>query len=192
MILRVAALLFLILTATLGSRAVACSCAPPQGAEVSVRAANAVVLAEVVSSEQHRNATDTIVENVVFRVIETFKGTPAPGSLLRTQSTLGPAGPCGISVKNSPVWLESTEEGKQVPTQLGGRWVIYVPDRQPFELSMCGPSVPVEAGGSGVLRELRALKATPHSTPKPMTKPQSGFIPPGSMRSATDSSRECS
>jgi hypothetical protein len=161
-ILRVAPSLFFMLVVVLGSDAVACSCAPPQSVESSVRKASSVVLAEVVSSEQRRSAADAVTEDVTFRVIETFKGTLKPGSLLRTHSNLGPAGPCGISVKNSPVWLETPVKGKPTPTSLAGRWVIYAPEKQPFELSMCGPSVPMEAGGGGVLRQLRVLAKRDH------------------------------
>lgn len=162
MILRIATSLFLILAVVLGSDAVACSCAPPQSVESSVRKASFVVLAKVVSSDQRRSAADAVTEDVTFRVIEIFKGTLKPGSLLRTHSNLGPAGPCGISVKNSPVWLESVVKGKPAPTPLAGRWVIYAPETRPFELGMCGPSVPMEAGGGGVLRELRALTKRDH------------------------------
>jgi hypothetical protein len=156
-IARVATLLLLVLAVIHGSDAVACSCAPPESVESSVRRASIVVLAEVVSSVQHRSASDAVTEDVTFRVIKTFKGTLKPGSLLRTQSNLGPAGPCGVSVKNSPVWLEFLVKDKPTPTPLAGRWVIYAPEKQPFELSMCGPSVPMEAGGGDVLRQLRAL-----------------------------------
>jgi hypothetical protein len=127
--------------------------------ESSVGKASIVVLAEVVSSEQHPTGPNSsaIAEDVIFRVIDPFKGPSRRGDLLRTRSILGPSGPCGISVKNSPVWLESTVNGKPRATKLSGLWVIYGTEKQPFELSQCGPSVAMEAGGGGVLRQIRAL-----------------------------------
>ena len=165
MLLRVSTSLLVSLTIFLGSEAFACSCAPPRGVDASVREASVVVLAEVVSSEQHPTAANasTITEEVTFRVLETFKGTSKRGDLLRTRSTLGPAGPCGVSVKNSPVWLESLVNGKPIPTKLSGRWVLYGGQSQPFELNMCGPSIAMEAGGGGALRQLRGLAKRAHS-----------------------------
>jgi hypothetical protein len=45
-------------------------------------------------------------------------------------------------------------ERKDHPLRLSGIWVIYGGSQQPFELSGCGPSKPLEAGGVGDLSQL--------------------------------------
>jgi hypothetical protein len=151
-----------------GSDAIACSCGPRENVKSAVREAAVVVIADVVSIEQHRIAREKdssdITEEVKFRVVETFKGPKKPGDLLSIRSNLGPAGSCGISAKNSPVWLEAVKDGKSTATRLSGRWVIFGYGKSPFELNMCGHSAPMESGGEYAVRRLRALS-------KHMTKP---------------------
>lgn len=151
-----------------GSDAIACSCGPREGVKSAVREAAVVVIADVISLEQHKIAggkdSFDITEEVTFRVVETFKGPQKPGDLLSIRPTLGPAGSCGISAKNSPVWLESVKHGKSTATRLSGRWVIFGYGKSPFELNMCGNSAPMESGGEYAVRQLRALS-------KHMTKP---------------------
>ena len=133
--------------------------------------ATVVVLAQLVSSVQHSTADNAdvraITEEATFRVIEAFKGGLRSGDLLAIRSNLGPMGPCGVSAKNSPVWLERWKNGKAIATHLSGRWVIYGQGKEPFELNMCSHSAPAESGGAYELRRLRALTKHAKTTSNP-------------------------
>jgi hypothetical protein len=141
--------------------AMACSCGPRGSVESALRDATVVVVADVVSIEQY-SATGQpnsryIIEEATFKIVETLKGALRPGDLLPIRSNLGPAGPCGVSAKNSPVWLETVKNGKSMAIPLSGRWVIYGQGKAPFELDPCSHSTPIEAGGEYELRRLREL-----------------------------------
>ena len=123
-----------------------CSCAYPKSTKDAFDEAKFVVLGEAVATKQHRpdpSKPSFIVEDDVFRVILAFKGGLRPGELFRVRSVIYPEGGCGLSAKNSPVWLY---ERKGHPLRLSGIWVIYG-GTQPFSLTECGPSKPIEAGG---------------------------------------------
>jgi len=163
--------LFLVGAVLFDCPALACSCGPRGSVESALQNATVVVLAQLVSSVQHSTADNAdvraITEEATFRVIETFKGGLRSGDLLAIRSNLGPMGPCGISAKNSPVWLEMAKNGKSVATHLSGRWVIYGQGKGPFELDMCSHSAPIESGGAYELHRLRVL--TKHA--KTMSNP---------------------
>jgi hypothetical protein len=156
-----------VILAGLGSEACACSCSKPMRIELALREARLIVIAEAVSVEQHPrygNANPTAVtEDAQFKVIETLKGARRPGDVLHIRSELGP-GACGVSARNSPVWLETMVKGKPVGRPLSGRWLIYVmadASRGPtaIELSLCGRSSPLEVNGAKEARRLHSLIA---------------------------------
>jgi hypothetical protein len=157
--------------AQLGSEVYACSCAKPAPIESALREADLIVIAEAVSIEQrprYADSTSTVVtEDAKFKIIETLKGARHPGEFLRIRSNIG-AGACGVSAKNSPVWLETIEKGKPVGRPLSGRWLIYVmtaegQDSTTIELSLCGRSSPMEVNGETEARRLRGLIAAQDS-----------------------------
>jgi hypothetical protein len=143
--------------------ALACSGPPPPSIEDALRDARVVVLAQVMSTKQHTvgatKGRPVTLEEATFRVIRTFKGSFRPGDLLPTRSLIGP-GPCGMSARNSPVWLTEVEKkgAEPVPAKLSGRWVIFGQGHPPFALDMGGRSIPLEAGGEDTLRQLEALR----------------------------------
>lgn len=144
----------------LGSDAFACSCGPRGNVEFSLLQATDVVIADVVSVEQHSATDDAsspyVTETATFRIVETLKGGSRAGDLLPIHSNLGP-GPCGMSVKNFPVWLETVKKGKPTPVPLSGRWLIYGQGERPFELNRCSRTKPMELGGEHEARRIRAL-----------------------------------
>ena len=157
--------LSVLLLALLANQALACSCAPRPSTQSALDAAAFVVVADAVSSEQHPAFDDpkftTVTEHATFRIVETLKGSQRPGDLLHVRSTIG-IGACGVSARNSPVWLEELKTGKTVAPQLSGRWLIYAranegSEATAIELSLCGSSAPMEAGGEGDVRRLRRL-----------------------------------
>lgn len=124
-----------------------CSCTSPISIRDAFDEADVVVLGQAVAIKQHRPGApqqSPIVEDDVFRVIMAFKGTLKPGEIFRVRSVIYPDGACGLSARNSPAWLY---ERKGHPLRLSGIWVIYGGKKQPFTLSGCGPSKPIEAGG---------------------------------------------
>jgi hypothetical protein len=151
--------------ALLANNVLACSCAARPSIDSALDEAAFVVLADAVSIEQHPAFSDskstTVTEHVTFRVIETLKGSQRPGDLVYVRSTIG-IGACGVSARNSPVWLEELKDGKTVAPKLSGRWLIYAranegSEATAIELSLCGRSSPIEAGGEGDLQRLRRL-----------------------------------
>lgn len=138
-----------------------CSCAPPKSTEEAFKEAEVVVLGEAISiTHQPSEASpqSVIVEDDVFRVILAFKGNLKPGDLFRVRSVIYRAGGCGLSAENSPVWIY---ERNGHPVHLSGIWVVYGGKRQPFTLSGCGPSKPIEGGGLGDLQDLARLTDKP-------------------------------
>jgi hypothetical protein len=160
-----------VLLAQLGSEVYACSCSKQTPIASALREADLIVIAEAVSIEQrprYADSTSTIVtEDAQFKIVEILKGARHPGEFLRIRSSIG-AGACGVSTKNSPVWLETIEKGKSVGRPLSGRWLIYVmtaegQDGTTIELSLCGRSSPMEVNGENEARRLRRLIASQNS-----------------------------
>jgi len=143
------------------SIASACSGSPPK-LEDAFNHADAVVVAQLVSTELTPTEGDTsgrmVTENAVFKVIESFKGSFAKGDLLHVRTNLGP-GSCGRSTKNNPAWIESFDErGKPIVPKLSGKWLIYGSGQEPYELSMLTRAAPMEFGGDDDVPDLRKLK----------------------------------
>jgi hypothetical protein len=141
--------------------AVACSGPPPPSPNDALKAAKMVVVAELISTEQHPASKDksgrVIREDATFRILEVFKGPYRKGDVIHTVSEIGP-GPCGLSAKNTPVSFEKVgKDNKPYAPVLSGRWVIYGLGPEPYELNMLSRSKPMEFGGSADVRELRGL-----------------------------------
>jgi hypothetical protein len=154
---RLLGLLLAILCFNPFAEALGCSCAYPKSTRDAFDEAKVVVLGEAISIKQHPIGAPqplSIVEDDVFRAILVFKGSLRPGELFRVRSIINSAGGCGLSARNSPVWLYKQ---KGQPLRLSGIWVIYGGGKQPFTLSGCGSSKPIEAGGIEDLHKLVQL-----------------------------------
>jgi hypothetical protein len=149
----------------------ACSCAPPPELEIALAQADAVFVGALVSVTQ-TDISDTpggkyLTEVATFRIIRSWKNNPHSGETITLRSALGP-GACGISANNSPPWLEhfNSETRAARPSRLSGKWLVYAygKRKQPYELSACTRSKPIEAGGRSEIHKLDRLStATLHS-----------------------------
>jgi len=131
--------------------AIACNGPPPPSAIDALKAANLVIVADLISTEQHPSPGDisgrVITEDATFKILEVFKGTYRVGDVIHIVSTIGP-GPCGMSAKNSPTVIEGV-------SVLSGRWLIYGYGSEPYELNMMTRTKPMEFGGDTDANELR-------------------------------------
>jgi len=141
--------------------AIACNGPPPPSAIDALKAANLVIVADLISTEQHPSPGDisgrVITEDATFKILEVFKGTYRVGDVIHIVSTIGP-GPCGMSAKNSPAAIESVgkDHKTDVPV-LSGRWLIYGYGSEPYELNMMTRTKPMEFGGDTETNELRRV-----------------------------------
>lgn len=144
------------------SAAIACSC---DKVEISkaLEQSTIVAVARVVSTHQTPVADDPsgkyIVEDASFEVIERIKVTKKIGDRIQVRSEIGP-GSCGRSARNSPIWLEevsvpSSDVPKAFP--ISDTWLIFGYDNEPYELSMCTRSSPMNLRGANDLEIVRKL-----------------------------------
>lgn len=140
--------------------AAACSCAKPSTVREGLAKATAVFRAATISvSHDQRTVGDGtirtyITERATLKVLEVWKGDLKVDDLVSVESDIG-VGSCGRSVSNAPV---STEEappsGAIPPAKLSGEWIIFAYGKQPYSLSVCSLSKPIEAA-NGIEAELR-------------------------------------
>lgn len=142
--------------------AVACSCGKAEIAEALDQATD-VVVARLVSATQTPAVEDAsgkyVVEYASFDVIETIKGSRRVAEKIQIRSEIGP-GPCGRSARNSPMWLEdasSTPSDAPKAVSISDTWLIYGYGREPYELSACSRSLPIELVDKNELERLRQL-----------------------------------
>jgi hypothetical protein len=133
----------------IAGEAVACNC-PPRTMVEEYRESTAVFLGKIVSVSQkplkdkQRGATPHfVVEYATMAVLKAWKGTKI-GQIVRLRSEIGP-GPCGISCRNNPPWLLETRphSRKTAPAKVSDRWLVYGYNREPYELSLCSRSLPI-------------------------------------------------
>lgn len=145
-----------LLAAVLGGEAVACSCAPPRGSEQEQIAqayaqSDSVTLAKIEAVTQFPVAENPnyLVEEVTFRIVEVLKGHHIVGSTVHTRSVLG--GACGKPAKNNPPWItEMNERGEESAVVFSEEWLIYASGSEPYELSLCSRSGPLNLRGRDV------------------------------------------
>jgi hypothetical protein len=142
----------------LHSKAFACSCVMPKGSEKqqvasALRSASEVLIAKVQSVKHSPIPGDTsgkyITEEAVFIVIEVLKGEKRRGDQVAIKSSIGP-GPCGRSARNDPPWLDVVSEKvprSVAPAKISDTWLIYGEGAEPYELSHCSRSSPLEVEG---------------------------------------------
>jgi hypothetical protein len=117
--------------------ATACSGPAPPSPNDALKAANIVVVAELISTNQHPVSGDKsgriITEDATFKILEVFKGLYRKGDVIHTVSEIGP-GPCVMSAKNNPVYIESIgKDNKPYAPVHSGRWLIYGYGPEPYE-----------------------------------------------------------
>lgn len=150
------------LLAVVSGQAVACSCGTVEISAVLEKSKD-IVVARVIDVVQSPAAGDirggNIVERASFEVIETIKGSKRVGDKIQTRSEIGP-GPCGISARNEPMWLEQAESpSSDVPKAfpVSDTWLIFGGDEEPYELSLCSRSSPLNVRGAEDLELVRHL-----------------------------------
>lgn len=150
------------LLAVVSGQAVACSCTKVEISDV-IEESKDIVVARVVDAVQSSAAGDVsgryVVEQASFEVIETIKGSKRVGQKIQTRSEIGP-GPCGISARNEPMWLEQAQSPpsdapKAFP--VSDTWLIFGRDEEPYELSLCSRSSPLNVRGAEDLELVRNL-----------------------------------
>jgi hypothetical protein len=153
------------------AKAQACSCVGPgdlseeEQIEKEFSEADAVVIARVVMVKQSLVAEDHSgvhrIEDAQFVVAEILKGSHKMGETIHVRSNLG-GGTCGRSARNDPPWLEIASE--TVPSAssvavLSDEWLIYAHGSQPYELSNCSRSFPMNLRGGEDADYLRGVLA---------------------------------
>jgi hypothetical protein len=147
------------------SRGEACSCMQLSGSVAEQVAqsqdrAQTVFVARLLRStlgpdRQHRNL---VVENAQFKVMQVFKGALREGQIIDVRQVVS-AGSCGQSSTNNPPWMLAQEKPGEPPkpVKVSREWLIYAYGPEPYELSRCSRSAPLNAGGGEDVKLLRAL-----------------------------------
>lgn len=131
----------------------ACSCGMYGGTHQQQvqRALNDAAAVLVVKIRHVNQFTDTnaegwspLTEDVQFVVLEVLKGRDdfRRGQPVATRSTISP-GACGIPARNEPGWMMEISGDTEIPTRFSDTWLIYVYGAEPFSLSMCTRSLPL-------------------------------------------------
>lgn len=152
--------------------ATSCSCAPPDGLteeeqiESEFLAADAVIVARVISTKHSVRPEDPtgqyLIEDASFVVTEVLKGTHKVGESVQVRSILG-GGSCGRSARNNPPWLEMTNSspvsGPPVLTiaVISDEWLIYGWGAEPYALSNCSRSFPMNLRGGSDAEYIRSV-----------------------------------
>ena len=143
----------------------ACSCVALKGTsaeqvEQSLADAPFVFVARLTRSSlgpdrEHRKLA---VETAHFQVVEVFKGPLTVGQIVLINQVLS-AGTCGQSSTNDPPWMYAQPKPgvEPAPVKISKKWLIYAYGGEPFELSRCTRSAPLNAGGDEDVKVLRAL-----------------------------------
>jgi hypothetical protein len=161
---------FLLLTLALTARADACSCAPFKGtprevAQAALDSADAVFVAKlrrtVVAPDPQESRM--LVEDALFVVVEVIKGDLLLGQPVHVHQVVSD-GSCGMSSTNDPVTWEDVVQpategspGIVMPATFSKEWLIYAHGAEPYQLSSCSRSAPLNMGGEEELKLLREL-----------------------------------
>lgn len=165
----------LLITLAAASRADACSCVMLKGTQAeqvgqSLADARAVFVARLTRSSvgPDREHRKVVAESAQFEVLEVFKGTLTVGQTVSVNQVVS-AGSCGQSSTNDPPWMFAQKKPNTLPepVKISRQWLIYAYGEEPFELSRCTRSAPLNVGGEDDVKMLRAiarrtLGETPH------------------------------
>ena len=136
--------------------AIACSCplyghlSETEQIDQELKNSIAVFVAKVATVTQMPQDSEgkSILEDAQFVVLEVFKGAIKAGTAVRIHSHVG-SGLCGKSARNDPSWLEVSERGKpDTMAKFSDTWLIYAHGSEPFELSFCDRSFPMNLRGN--------------------------------------------
>ena len=155
-----AAILFSFLI--ISTNSFACSKPPPENVEKSLKESKAVFLAVAKSIKvvpRHNEKFMWVDEEVVFEVIESWKGKQKVGDILNFDTTVW-AGGCGLSAgaynfnfeDTTPDGLKKANESKH-----SNVWLIYSFEENPHSLDGASRTTPIENGGAQDMRELYRL-----------------------------------
>ena len=143
----------------------ACSCLRLMGTraeqvEISQADAQAVFVAQLTRSSlgPDREHRKLVVETAHFKVVEVFKGPLKVGDTVIVNQVVS-AGSCGQSSSNDPPWMFAQKDARSVPepVKFSKKWLIYAYGPEPYELSRCTRSAPLNAGGDEDVKLLRSL-----------------------------------
>jgi hypothetical protein len=160
--------LFFLATTAFQAETFACSCAGSKESEErqvtsAFQDATEVLVAKVESVRHPQipgyTSGESTVEDTVFIVVEVLKGNKRLGDHLATRSSIGP-GLCGRSARNDPPWIEPVSKGtphESTSIQISDTWVVYGYGTEPYELSFCSRSSPLNVNGARDLKVLRGV-----------------------------------
>ena len=154
------AILFLSLIISLDS--FACSKPPPDNVEKSLKESTAVFLAIAKSIKvvpRYNGKFMWVDEEVMFEVIESWKGKQKTGDILNFNTTVW-AGGCGLSAGSYGFNFEDTTlDGlkKASESKHSNVWLIYSYEETPRSLNGASRTTPIENGGAQDMRELYRL-----------------------------------
>lgn len=138
----------------------ACSCPMPGSVREALAKATVVFRGSAVSVSVDQNPIGTntvrtyVTERATVQVLEVWKGSLKVGDRVSVESSVG-VGACGRSLTNSPSSIDEVLPGGEIaPMKLSGEWIIFADGEQPFQVSLCSLSRPIEAAG-GLETELR-------------------------------------
>ncbi len=140
----------------------ACSKPPLENVETSFKESKAVFLATAKTIKvvpRYNGKFMWVDEEVVFEVIESWKGKQKIGDTLNFNTTVY-AGGCGLSAGSynfnfedtTPDGLKKANESKH-----SNVWLIYSYEEIPHSLDGASRTSPIESGGAKDLRELYKL-----------------------------------
>jgi hypothetical protein len=142
---RIATVSALIWLAFVANQAVACSCNAPPTAYDAAAKSRVVVLAKL-KSVALRSSPSAILpapidEFATMEVVKSWRGPHRVGQTIRV-TTAHESSMCGIPFRE-PLWEDvDSPNPKRIP--LSGNWVIISSSREPYEVSICNSSRPVE------------------------------------------------
>ncbi len=164
--MRLPGFLFLAFFLIAAPRTEACSCVALKGTQEeqvgqSLADADAVFVAQidaVVGGSGPQERRKVVAESAHFEVLEVFKGPLRVGQSVRIDQILS-AGTCGQSSTNDPPWLFAQKNPKSAPEPLkiSRKWLVFAYGNEPFELSRCTRSAPLNVGGAEDVKLLRAM-----------------------------------
>jgi hypothetical protein len=147
------------------SQAEACSCVALKGTQAeqvgqSLADARAVFVARLTRSSvgPDRERRKVVAESAQFDVLEVFKGPLTVGQTITVNQIIS-AGSCGQSSTNDPPWMFEQKQPGTVPepVKISKKWLIYAYGSEPYELSRCTRSAPLNVGGEDDVKVLRAI-----------------------------------
>jgi hypothetical protein len=152
------------------SRADACSCelykgTPREQVQGALDRADAVFVARLRHSVVNPDPLEprVLVEDAMFVVLEVIKGDLFLAQPVHINQMVS-GGTCGTSSTNDPpLWMEiiqttgNPDDSLEMPATFSKEWLIYAHGAEPWELSQCSRSVPMNHGGDEELKLLREL-----------------------------------